>query len=73
MKKKIDRNTVVNICSNNPVKITRVLNIIDKNLDINQKYIREVSKKPMLKKPMDQIRKLNIFIIRKNLCPWKQH
>ena len=48
--------------------------ILDKKtiLDINQKYIREVSKRLMLKKHMDQIRELNIFIIRINLSLWKQ-
>ena len=48
-------NVVVNICSNNPIKITRILKFINKYLKKKPKIFKSFSKKLTLKKHMDQI------------------
>ena len=44
---KSKNNNVINICSNNPIKITKVLDHINNYFKKNQNYIREVFKKQM--------------------------
>ena len=43
----LENNIIVNICSNNPIKITKVLNFINKYFQKKPKIYKEVFKMPM--------------------------
>ena len=69
LKKKIDRNTVVNICSNNPVKITRVLNIINKKFRYKPKIYKRSFQKADVKKTHGSNSKIKYFYNKKKFVP----
>ena len=51
LKKKLNKtHQVYNICSNRPIKITKILRFIDLNFEKNLKFIKETFNVPMLKK-----------------------
>ena len=69
LKKKIDNNTVLNICSNNPVKITRVLNIINKKFRYKPKIYKRSFQKADVKKTHGSNSRIKYFYNKKKFVP----
>ena len=69
LKKKIDNNTVLNICSNNPVKITRVLNIINKKFRYKPKIYKRSFQKADVKKTHGSNSRIKYFYNKKKFFP----
>ena len=69
LKKKIDNNTVLNICSNNPVKITRVLNIINKRFRYKPKIYKRSFQKADVKKTHGSNSRIKYFYNKKKFVP----
>ena len=69
LKKKIENNTVVNICSNNPVKITRVLNIINKKFRYKPKIYKRSFQKADVKKTHGSNSKIKYLYNKKKFTP----
>tara|TARA_B100000035_G_scaffold313820_1_gene328427 strand:+ start:5569 stop:6531 length:963 start_codon:yes stop_codon:yes gene_type:complete len=69
LKKKIKNNIVVNICSNNPVKITKVLNIINKNFKYKPKIYKRSFQKADVKKTHGSNSKIKYFCNKKKFVP----
>jgi len=69
LKKKIDNNTVLNICSNNPVKITRVLNIINKKFRYKPKIYKRSFQKADVKKTHGSNSRIKYFYNKNKFVP----
>ena len=80
LKKKIIRNNVYNICSNHPVKITRILKLIDKNFKLKPKIYKRSFQKADVKKTHGSNKNIKLFCKKRkfialklalnNTCNW---